>query len=182
MPSDSGFGRGDRPVINVTLDGAKTYVKWLSYATGKEYRLLTEAEREYVTRAGTTSTFWFGPTVTTQEANFNGDGGLTGVDRRMTVPVYAFLANHWGLFQVHGNVFDIVEDCWHNDYNNAPTDGSAWSKGCALPAFVPVIRGGCWASPPQELTSAARAFDVRNRPNCVGFRVARNLNPDPPQQ
>jgi formylglycine-generating enzyme required for sulfatase activity len=100
MPSDEGWGRWRRPVINVSWDDAKAYVRWLSRKTGKSYRLLSEAEREYVTRAGTTTPFWWGASISTQQANYNGNyaygAEATGVSRRQTVPVDSFEPNPWG--------------------------------------------------------------------------------------
>jgi formylglycine-generating enzyme required for sulfatase activity len=184
-PSDNGWVGDDRPVINVSREQALQYVHWLNFATGKyltsnEYRLLTEAEREYVTRAGTITRYWFGDTISTNQANFRGDAG---VNRQQTVPVKFFPVNpNFPLYQVHGNVFEWVQDCWHPDYNGAPADGSAWLTGCQRqpPSQQFVLRGGCWASPPESLTSAARILGGEGRPDCHSFRVARNLNPDEP--
>ena len=123
-PSDEGWGRGRRPVINVSWEEANAYVVWLSRKTGKTYRLLSEAEREYVTRAGTTTPFWWGASISTQQANYNGNytygTEAKGVSRRQTVPVDSFQPNPWGLYQVHGNVWEWTEDCWHDDYSGAP--------------------------------------------------------------
>jgi len=111
-PSDQGWGRGTRPVIHVSWDDAKAYVVWLSRKSGKSYRLLSEAEREYVTRAGTTTPFWWGSSISTSQANYN---------RQKTMPVDGFQPNPWGLYQVHGNVYDWVEDCYHDTYNGGPS-------------------------------------------------------------
>src|SRR5262249_45008391 len=142
-PRDEGWGRGRRPVINVRWSDAKLYANWLSQKTGKTYRLLTEAEREYVTRAGTTSPFWWGSSISTNQANYSGDPygeGEKGENRRMTVPVDSFEPNPWDLYQVHGNVQEWVEDCWNDSYQGAPSDGSAWKSVNFCPDFV--IRGG----------------------------------------
>ena len=131
IPDDRGWGRGGRPVIYVSWDNAKAYLKWLSKKTGKEYRLLSEAEREYAARAGTQTPFWWGSWITPDQANYAGDeepyqgGGQKGEDRQKTQPVKSFQPNPWGLYQVHGNVGEWVEDCWNETYNGAPTDGSA---------------------------------------------------------
>jgi formylglycine-generating enzyme required for sulfatase activity len=102
------WGRGRRPVINVSWNDAHDYVVWLSKKTGRPYRLLSEAEREYVTRAGTTTPFWWGSSIVTSQANYDGDypyrGGPKGEYRHQTIPVDSFLPNPWGLYQVHGNV------------------------------------------------------------------------------
>jgi formylglycine-generating enzyme required for sulfatase activity len=178
-PQDSGWGRGRRPVINISWDDAKSYVAWLSRKTGKTYRLLSEAEREYVTRAGSTSPFWSGLTISTEQANYNGnqtyDNGQRGGYRRQTVPVDTFQPNSWGLYQVHGNVYEWTEDCSHIDYNGAPSDGSAWTSGgdCRYRVY----RGGSWTNAPVELRAAFRNrhFATERVGNYLGFRVARTL-------
>jgi formylglycine-generating enzyme required for sulfatase activity len=176
---DKNWGRGRRPAVNISWNDAKGYVAWLSRKTGKNYRLLSEAEREYVTRAGTATAFWTGATISTKDANYNGNfvyrGGTHGDNRAMTVPVDAFAANPWGLYQVHGNVWEWVEDCWHANYEGAPTDGSVWSGGdCTFH----LLRGGSWFVDPRSIRSAARlGYSSENRNgNDAGFRVARGLN------
>jgi formylglycine-generating enzyme required for sulfatase activity len=178
-PSDQGWGRGRRPVTNVSWDDAKAYVEWLSRKTAKAYRLLSEAEREYVTRAGTISPFWWGSSISTMQANYDGDftygDGAKGEYRGKTVPVDSFQPNPMGVYQVHGNLYDWVEDCYHDSYRRAPSDGSAWtSEDCSLR----VVRGGSWIDDPRSLRSAYRlkvstVFRFRN----LGFRVARTLIP-----
>ena len=175
-PSDNGWGRGDRPVINVNWNEAKDYIDWLSKKTGKQYRLLSEAEREYVTRAGTTTTFWWGRSITPVLANYNGSaepykgGGSKGEYRQKTLPVKSFKPNAWGLYQVHGNVWEWVEDCWHDSYASAPTDGSAWTSGDCT---YRVLRGGSWNDSPQNLRAAFRgSYDPQVRYDIGGFRVA----------
>jgi formylglycine-generating enzyme required for sulfatase activity len=156
-PSDQGWGRERRPVINVSWDDAKEYAAWLSRKTGKTYRLLSEAEREYVTRAGTTTPFWWGSSISTSQANYNGrftyGGGAQGEFRQKTLPVDSFQPNPWGLYQVHGNVWNWLEDCWNESYQGAPSDGSAWTSGDCSKR---VVRGGSWSSDPQLLRSAFR--------------------------
>src|SRR5262249_20788523 len=114
-PADGGGGRGRRPVINVSWNDAHAYVAWLSGKTGKTYRLLSEAEREYVTRAETSTAFWWGTSVSTNQANYDGrfgyEGGPSGQYRERTMPVDSFQANPWGLYQMHGNVWEWTEDC-----------------------------------------------------------------------
>jgi formylglycine-generating enzyme required for sulfatase activity len=129
-PSDEQWGRADRPVINVNWDDAKSYVAWLSHKTGKTYRLLSESEREYVTRAGTTTSFWWGSSISTKQANYFGNGSKEEY-RAKTVPVDSFQANPWGLYQLHGNVWEWAEDCYHDSYAGAPSNGSAWTNGAA---------------------------------------------------
>jgi formylglycine-generating enzyme required for sulfatase activity/Tfp pilus assembly protein PilF len=178
-PADEGWGRGRQPVINVSWNDAKSYVAWLSRKTGKTYRLLSEAEREYVTRAGTTTPFWSGPTISTGQANYDGNAaygnGRTGEHRRRTVPVDSYQPNPWGLYQVHGNVYEWTEDCWHGNYNGAPTDGSAWTSGGDC--YPRIVRGGGWVAAPSAVRSAFRSNrgSALRRLNDVGFRVARTL-------
>jgi formylglycine-generating enzyme required for sulfatase activity len=178
-PNDNGWGRGSRPVIHVSWNDAQAYVAWLSSKTGKTYRLLTEAEREYVARAGTTTPFWFGTTISLEQANFDDkhpyNSSPPGGRRGQTLPVDSFFPNPWGLYQVHGNVWDWVEDCFNDSYVGAPSDGSAWMSGdCGKH----VLRGGAWIDQPRFLRSAFRLRDVTSRRyNLQGFRVARPLNP-----
>ena len=168
----------DHPVVCVSWDDAKAYVRWLSKRTGKGYRLLSEAEWEYVARGGTTGPFHFGATISTDQANYNGHhtygSGRKGVHREKTAPVGSFPANGFGLHDVHGNVWEWVDDCWHDFYDGAPTDGSAWTSGgkCGLR----VLRSGSWIDEPGLLRSARRGTNkVGNRVSINGFRVARTL-------
>ena len=180
-PADQGWGRGKRPVINVHWDDAKAYAAWLTRKTGKTYRLLSEAEREYVARAGTTTAFWWGPSISTRQANYDGNntfaGSAKGEYRAKTMPVDSFDANPWGLYQVHGNVYDWTEDCWHANYQGAPTDGSAWTTACT-DSGRRVVRGGAWFNIPRFLRSAIRSRDSTvYRSFYLSFRLARTLNP-----
>ena len=179
-PDDEGCGRGRRPVMNVSWDDAKSYVSWLSRKTGKRYRLLTEAEWEYAARAGTTGPFHFGNTISTDRANYDGNytygPGRKGVYREKTVPVGSFPANRFGLHDVHGNVWEWVEDCWHDSYAGAPSDGSAWTTGGECSDRV--LRGGSWIHSPRYLRSAFRVgYGTGVRYDVNGFRVARTLAP-----
>jgi formylglycine-generating enzyme required for sulfatase activity len=177
-PSDARWGRSKRPVINVSWnDITQQYLPWLSRKTGKAYRLLSEAEWEYVARAGTNSPFWWGTAISTGQANYYGavtyGGGPKGENRAKSVPVDSFAANPWGLFNVHGNVWEWVQDCRNANYNGAPLDGAAWTTGdCSSRT----LRGGSWDNNPGLLRSANRD---RNTPDTrmddVGFRVARTL-------
>ena len=179
-PDDMGWGRGNRPVINVTWRDAGQYVRWLSRKTGKRYRLLSESEWEYVARAGTTGPFHFGSTISTNQVNYNGNstygGGSKGIRRGETVSVGSFPANSFGLHDVHGNVWEWVEDCWYGDYHGAPLDGSAWVTGGNCGNRV--LRGGSWYDYPRYLRSAVRYRDgpwVRDYN--LGFRVAPDAYP-----
>jgi len=173
-PSDQGWGRGRHPVINASWNNANAYAVWLSRKTGKKYRLLSEAEREYVTRAGTTTPFWWGASISTQQANYNGT-----LTFGSTVQVDLFQPNPWGLYQVHGNVWEWMEDCYHDGYTGAPLDGSAWTSGdCGRR----VLRGGSWGSGPRALRAAARVGDTvgdtgGRHYDVYGFRLARTLTP-----
>ena len=176
-PGDEGWGRGRRPVISVSWKGAQAYVQWLSEQTGEAYRLLSEAEWEYVARAGTTTPFHTGTTISTEQANYNGNytygSGRKGEYRKKTVPVGRFPANAFGLHDVHGNVWEWTQDCWNKSYAGAPSNGGAWESGdCSRR----VVRGGSWFNYPRELRSANRyRITVGLRDNNVGFRLARTL-------
>jgi formylglycine-generating enzyme required for sulfatase activity len=169
---DGGFGRGQRPVIFVTWDDAQFYAAWLSKMTGKPYRLLTEAEYEYVTRAGTQTAYPWGDDIGKNNANCKGCGSKW--DAGQTAPVGSFKPNAFGLYDMVGNVFQWVEDCVHNNYDGAPTDGSAWVEGGDCE--VRVDRGGAWNFPPDNLRSASRDTSaIGYRIDNLGFRVGRTL-------
>ena len=179
-PPDAGWGRGRRPVINVSWQDAKAYVVWLSNKTGKTYRLLSEAEREYVTRAGTTSPFWFGGSITPAQANYNSayvyqGGGAKGDYRAQTVAVDTFMPNPWGLYQLHGNIWEWTEDCWNDSNVGNPGDGTARKSG---DCNRQVVRGGSWYNSPAFLRSASRgSYPSANRNDGFGFRIARTIGP-----
>ncbi len=175
FPPDERWGREDRPVINVTWYAAKDYAEWLSKETGKRYRLPTEAEWEYTARADSTTAYWWGDEIQ-QDGKVWVNCSPCGSewDRKQTAPVGSFKPNPFGLYDTAGNVWEWVQDCWHDDYKAAPDDGSAWeSEGCGLR----VIRGGSWNDGPGRLRSAARGWFfpvVRN--SFVGFRLAQDLD------
>ena len=175
-----GFPQDDtHPVVCVNWEDIKAYVAWLAEQTGKNYRLLSEAEYEYAARAGSTTPFWWGATISPDLANYNGNnayaGGLKGSYRAETVSVQSFSPNPWGLYHVSGNAWTWTKDCWHDNYLGAPSDGSAWMTGECRSR---VIRGGSWNSPPASLRGASRTWiDPGTRGNSNGFRVARPLNP-----
>ena len=170
---DEGWGRGRRPVINVDWKDAKSYVEWLSRKTGKRWRLLSEAEWEYVARAGTETKYHWGDEVGKNRANCDGCGSRWDGDR--TAPVGSFPANDFGLYDVHGNVWEWVEDCWRELYwEETPWDGTARTSGgdCG----TGVTRGGSWVHEPESLRS--RSGDtVGYRSSILGFRIARTLTP-----
>jgi len=169
--SDSEMGRANKPVINTAWEDARRYAAWLSRMTGQPYRLLTEAEWEYAARAGSTTTYYWGDAI--GKGNANCDGCGTKWDNQQTSPVGSFKPNAFGLYDMAGNVWQWVQDCYHADYNGAPTDGSAWITGdCSRRAN----RGGSWYSYSRPLRSAARVRGFPgNRDFGLGFRIARNL-------
>ena len=177
-PDDEGWGRGRRPVIDVSWEDAQAYVRWLSGETGEGYRLLSESEWEYVARAGTETPFHFGRTISTEQANYNGNftygSRRQGEYRERTVAVGGFSPNAFGLHDVHGNVWEWVEDCWNEDYTGAPSNGSSWESGdCSRR----VLRGGSWNYGPRLLRSAYRdRYPAGDRGYFVGFRIARTLD------
>jgi formylglycine-generating enzyme required for sulfatase activity len=175
---DPGFLQDDsHPVTCVSWDEANAYASWLAAATGKPYRLLTEAEWEYAARAGTETPFWWGSSITPEQANYDGNfvygaDGIKGAFRKATVPVGSFAANPWGLYDVHGNVWEWCEDVWHGSYVRAPRDGSAWLHRGDNGRRV--VRGGSWFIVPRNLRSAQR-FRINSgfRYFDLGFRLAR---------
>jgi len=181
-PGDQGWGRGKRPVISVSWEDAVAYAAWLSKETREHYRLPTEAEWEYAARAGTTTPFWTGRCITTDQANYNGNsvyagcGANIGVYRKQTVPVGSLPANPWGLHEVHGNVWEWVQDQYHTSYQGAPTDGSAWEAGGSS---ARVVRGGSWYDNSGDARAAYRYFNFApdSRINSLGLRLARTLSP-----
>lgn len=174
-PNDEDWGRGRRPVVNVSWDDAQSYVIWLRRKTGKPYRLLSEAEWEYAARAGTTTRYSFGDAISTSEANY---GGALGE----TQPVGSYRANGFGLHDMHGNVWEWVQDRWHDDYDEAPNDGTAWETQDIVEQMMErrsgsrrVLRGGSWSNDAASLRSAARSKLVAGSRGISGFRVARAL-------
>jgi formylglycine-generating enzyme required for sulfatase activity len=178
-PDDEGWGRGNRPAINLNFDDAKAYVAWLLKKTGKGYRLLSEAEHEYVTRAGTATPFWWGRSISTDQANYNGTttygGGPKGPFRKKTEPVDSFAPNPWGLYQVHGNVYTWTEDCWNDSYRGAPANGAAWLSGDCSKR---ILRGGAYNYFARILRAAFRGpVEAHERNSHFGIRVARTMGP-----
>ena len=169
-PDDKGWGRGNRPVMNVSWDNIQLFIDWLNAKTGGDFRLPTEAEWEYASRAGSTTIYSWGNSIGSNRANCYEDCG----DRwKYTAPVGSFSANAWGLHDLHGNVWEWAQDCWNDSYVGAPTDGSAWTSGDCSQR---VIRGGSWSGKPRNLRSAARNWNTRSgRFNgLIGFRLAQD--------
>ncbi|MCI4661661.1 MAG: formylglycine-generating enzyme family protein [Neomegalonema sp.] len=188
MNGDQDWGRERRPVITVSWDdihgtsgdGKRGFLAWLQAKTGHVYRLLTESEWEYAARAGSDGPFHFGDRITTDQANLNGkytyNGSSKGESRGKTVAVGSFPANAFGLHDMLGNAWEWTEDCWHDNYKNAPSDSSAWMDANGGDCSSAVLRGGSWNGSPQYLRSANRDGVQRvNRNYSIGFRVARTF-------
>ncbi len=171
-PHDAGWGRGRRPVMNVNREDMAQFLDWLSRKTGNRYRFPTEAEWEYAARAGTTTRYLWGDNVGENNANCNGCGSKW--DDKKTAPVGSFAANAFGLHDVFGNVDEWLEDCWHDTYDGAPNDGSAWKTGgkCS----DPVLRGNAWNDDAKILCLPCRGGYPSTRNHEFGLRVARDLD------
>ncbi|MCP4125640.1 MAG: formylglycine-generating enzyme family protein [Gammaproteobacteria bacterium] len=172
MPEDEEWGRGRRPVINVSWKDAQAYTQWLSNKTGHNYRLPSDAEWEYATRGNTNTRYWWGQQVGQTHANCEGCGSIW--DGEKSSPVGRFSPNGFGLHDTAGNVFEWVADCLHDDFSQDPTDGSPVDRpDCGKR----IIRGGAWSFPPKEIRSANRWRDFpTRRSDDTGFRVARDLD------
>ncbi len=171
-PGDEGWGRGRRPVINVSWDDAQGYLLWLKTKTGRDYRLPSEAEWEYAARGGSTTAYWWGETVGSGNANCSDCG--SSPYKKQTAPVKSFTSNAFGLFDMGGNVWQWLADCYHENYDGAPVNGSAWENGDSCAQRV--VRGSSWADTARFVRSAGRYnFDHGNIASIVGFRVARSL-------
>jgi formylglycine-generating enzyme required for sulfatase activity len=178
--SDKGWGRGRRPVINVSWEDAQDYVKWLAGVTGKPYRLLSEAENEYAARAGSATQYptqypWGDDIKLNGKPMANCDGCGAEWGGKQTAPVGSFSADRFGLYDMIGNVWEWTEDCWNETDKGAPVDGSAWTTG---DCWRRVVRGGSWFLYPRSLRSGVRSgYPTGNRDDSLGFRVARTLTP-----
>ena len=181
-PRDHGL-RGTRPVVYVTWNHAQEYVSWLAHETGQGYRLLTEAEWEYVARAGSTALYSWGNEDASSRANCDNGGSIASTVTcsdpwNSTAPVGSFSANAFGMHDMHdmhGNVWEWVEDCWNESYAGAPSDGSAWLSGDCSKR---IARGGSFVDPPATLRSSNRwGLDTGFGGGNFGFRVARTLTP-----
>jgi formylglycine-generating enzyme required for sulfatase activity len=174
LPGHSDFGRGKRPVINVSWEDAKRYTEWLTKVTGKPYRLPTEAEWEYACRAGGKTEFYFGDDVKRMKEFvwFSENSGV------MTHPVGEKMPNAWGLYDMHGNVWEWVEDTWSYNYHGVPNDGKA-NESFSL--WFRVIRGGAYYSTAQQCRSATRSERSEEmRSDFVGFRMSRSSSDNAP--
>jgi len=170
------WGRGRQPLSAVNWYDAQHYVAWLSRVTGRPYRLLSEAEWEYAARAGSSTAYPWGDEIGTGNANCNVCGSQW--DGMQTAPVGSFAGNAFGLHDMHGNVWEWVEDCYHGNYHGAPADGSPWTDSGIC--HVRVVRGGSWYFLPANLRSALRGWFANNdRDSNFGLRVGRTLTLDP---
>ena len=172
-PPDEDWSR--LPVSSLSWYDAHAYVQWLSDRTGERYRLPSEAEWEYAARAGTTTPYNTGWTISMAQANYDGSftyGAARGgsYHRGEIAPVGSFAANGWGLHDVHGNVGEWVQDCWHDSYAGAPVDGQAWEDGCVFRVW----RSGRWRSFPQRIRAASR-YGAKVSTGALGFRVVRTV-------
>jgi formylglycine-generating enzyme required for sulfatase activity len=176
-PDLSRFKGQNLPVERVSWLEAIEFCARLSVHTGREYSLPSEAEWEYACRAGTVTPFHFGETIDPQVANYDGGyvygRGRKGIHRSKTIPVGSLnAANEYGLHDVHGNVWEWCQDHWHNNYQGAPENGSAWINTNAEENKTRVLRGGSWNDNPRYCRSAARDYNnPDNRDYDVGFRV-----------
>ena len=168
--SDEGWGRGNRPVMEISWNDVQGFIAWLNTRTGGDYRLPTESEWEYAARAGSESKYSWGNRIGSNRANC--DEEYCGDRWENTAPVGSFASNAWGLHDMHGNVWEWVEDCRNDSYVGAPGDGSAWRSGDCNQR---VIRGGSWYNYTWRLRSAYRDWPTRsNRDSILGFRLARD--------
>jgi formylglycine-generating enzyme required for sulfatase activity len=174
-----GFAQDERhPVVCVSWHDAQLYLQWLSEKTGQEYRLPSEAEWEYACRAGSHTAFSFGDEITPEHANYDGhftyNDGPKGSSHGGTTRVGSYQPNPWGLFDMHGNVWEWTQDTVHDNYLGAPIDGSAWEQGGDKARRI--LRGGAWLYQPRYLRSALRnGYSALLANDVVGFRVARKL-------
>lgn len=168
IPSDSGWGLANRPVINLTWQDAIDFTQWLSEKTGKKFRLPSEAEWEYAARGGTKTKFPWGDKIDKNKANCKGCGSEW--DGRMTAPVGSFSPNGFGLFDIIGNVYEWCLDPFHNDYVGHPIDGSAWTADAV--STDRINRGGSWRWPPEEMGITRRCWNrADTKRDEIGFRV-----------
>jgi len=159
------------PMRDVSWDDAQQYIKWLTAASGKPYRLPTEAEWEYAARGGSATPYWWGPKMATGKANCKDCGPPWNADRPANAG--SFAANPYGLYDTSGSVWEWVADCWHNNFKDAPADGRAWDEPDCR---VRVIRGGSWREGTAYMVTSTRfKYDAGVRQAQNGFRVARSL-------
>lgn len=182
IPEDNGWNDAGMPVRYVSWDDIQVFLTWLNDETGSDYRLPTESEWEYAARAGTTTPFSTGLCITSEQANSEGNVFKKGncqhesVNRKRALPVANFEPNAYGLYDMHGNLWEWVQDCWHENYDLAPTDGSAWA-GKDSECERHVMRGGTWHGTVAYMRSAYRfRYPKEIRTGGLGFRLARSLD------
>lgn len=173
---ESNWPRGQQPAININWDDANAYTEWLSKITGQPYRLLSEAEWEYAARANSQTAYAWGDSIGINQANCT-ECGSQSINNAPQL-VGSYIHNPFGLFDMHGNAQEWVQDCWHDSYQGAPTDGSPWLTSCSEGRRV--IRGGAWSHKAAALRSTARDRKTWDHvsPN-IGFRIARVIAPPP---
>jgi len=170
-PDDRGWGRDNRPVINVSWHDAVAYTEWLSQQTGKKYRLPTEAEWEYAARAGTTTKYWWGNDIGSNKANCSKN--YCGDSFQYTAPVGSFEANPFGLYDMVGNVWEWCADSWHGSYEGAPTDAQVWS---GANENIRVLRGGSFSDDSKNVRATNRnRHTSAERLDSFGFRVVSSV-------
>ena len=168
--SDEGWGRERQPVMNVSWDDARQYVSWLSRRTGQAYSLPSEAQWEYAARANKTTAYAWGDSVGDNRANCKKCGSEWS--GKQTASVGSFEPNGFGLHDMHGNVWEWTEDCWHSSYRKAPDDGSAWTTGSCT---MSVLRGGSWRDNDRAAQVTTRGRYGMGSRSDFGFRVIRNI-------
>ncbi|MFT7005655.1 MAG: sulfatase activating formylglycine-generating enzyme [Colwellia sp.] len=174
QPKDEGWSRGNRPVIGISyLDIVEQFIPWLNKTTGEVFSLPSEAQWEYAAKAGSNAQYAWGTDIDCLKARFSQFSGICGNDRKTSL-VRSFTPNDFGLYDMHGNVWEWTKDCWHNNYQGAPSDGSAWVNGNGN-CDAGVIRGGSWLNQASFLRSAFRSrYNRSQRSNANGFRLVIN--------
>ncbi len=177
LPKDQGWGRGQRPVINVSWEDAKAYAAWMSGETGKRYRLPTESEWEYAARSGHKQEAWAGTSDESQLGEYAVYAGNSGKRTAEVGEDKGRKPNNFGLYDMSGNVDEWVEDCVHGNYTSAPGDGSAWLKTNGGDCLLRVFRGGSWYSEPETLRTSNRLwYSTFTHLRVLGFRLAQDLD------
>ena len=175
--TDYDWGRDSQPIVDVSWDDTQEFIAWINQKTDENYRLPSEAEWEYAARAGTTTTFWWGNTAE-QQGHANCVNCGSSWDDKQPAPIGSFPPNNFGLYDTAGNVWEWVQDCWHENYIDAPNNARAWLEENNGNCSIRMIRGGSWDYFTDRLRSAERfSFDADFRYyNFVGFRLAKDAN------
>jgi formylglycine-generating enzyme required for sulfatase activity len=171
LPGDQGWGRGRRPVINVSWQDANDYADWLSQQTGKPFRLPTESEWEYAARSGGKDQDWAGTSEGSQLKDY------AVYETHQTKPVGGKKPNGLGLYDMSGNVWEWVKDCWHDNYEGLPRDGSAWAESGQSSCKRRVLRGGTWTDEAGALRASNRfVSDANDKSAYIGFRLVQDID------